>query len=75
MDQAYKVSISCLEITVVARCTRPDMAFVVHKTTGQTYQSLITDYKAAKRISQYINGIRGFELNLTPGKSAGKTFI
>ena len=33
----------------------------------------IRDYKAAKRISQYINGIRGFELNLTPGKSAGKT--
>ena len=57
----------------VSRCTRPDIAFAVHKATRQTHQPRIHDYKLAKLIARYLKGTCSFKLRMTPATSARKT--
>ncbi|CAI5725092.1 unnamed protein product [Peronospora effusa] len=57
----------------VARCTRSDIAFAVHKATRQTHQPRVHDFKLAKRIARYLKGTRKYKLPMTPTKNAGKS--
>uniref|UniRef100_A0AAV1VIT7 Reverse transcriptase Ty1/copia-type domain-containing protein n=1 Tax=Peronospora matthiolae TaxID=2874970 RepID=A0AAV1VIT7_9STRA len=50
----------------VARCTRPDIAFAVHKATRQTHEPRICDWKLAKRIVRYLSGKRGLKISMKP---------
>ena len=50
----------------VARCTRPDIAFAVHKATRQIHQSRLHDLKLAKRIAPYLKGTRILKRRMKP---------
>ncbi|CAI5725764.1 unnamed protein product [Peronospora destructor] len=50
----------------VARCTRPDIAFAVHKTTRQTHQPRLHDWKLAKRVARYLKGTKTMKINMKP---------
>uniref|UniRef100_A0AAV1TDT7 Polyprotein n=1 Tax=Peronospora matthiolae TaxID=2874970 RepID=A0AAV1TDT7_9STRA len=52
----------------IARCTRPDIAFAVHKATRQTHQPRLHDMKLAKRIAQYLKGTRDYKFRMEPVK-------
>ncbi|CAI5708159.1 unnamed protein product [Peronospora effusa] len=54
----------------VVRCTRPDIAFAVHKETRQTHQPRVHELKLAKRIARYLKGTHDFKLQMTPTKSS-----
>ena len=53
----------------VSRCTRPEIAFVVHKATRQTHQPRVHDYKLAKQIARYLKVTCEFKLRMTLAKS------
>uniref|UniRef100_A0AAV1UA30 Uncharacterized protein n=1 Tax=Peronospora matthiolae TaxID=2874970 RepID=A0AAV1UA30_9STRA len=53
----------------VARCTRPDIVFAVHKATHQTHQPLLHDWKLAKRVTRYLKGTKSMKLNMTPSEN------
>ena len=38
----------------IARCTRPDISFAVHRATRQTYHVSMKDWKMAKLIARYL---------------------
>lgn len=46
----------------IARCTRPDIAFAVHKATRQTHKPRMYDWKVAKRVARYLKGTKTFKL-------------
>ena len=46
----------------IARCSRPEIAFGVHKATRQTHKPRLYDWKVAKRVARYLNGTRTFKL-------------
>uniref|UniRef100_A0AAV1UC00 Reverse transcriptase Ty1/copia-type domain-containing protein n=1 Tax=Peronospora matthiolae TaxID=2874970 RepID=A0AAV1UC00_9STRA len=50
----------------VAHCTRPDVAFAVHKATRQTHRPRVHDWKLAKRIARYLKGTQGLKLKVKP---------
>uniref|UniRef100_A0AAV1UQN3 Integrase catalytic domain-containing protein n=1 Tax=Peronospora matthiolae TaxID=2874970 RepID=A0AAV1UQN3_9STRA len=50
----------------IARCTRPDVAFAVHKATRQTHAPRLKDWKLAKRIARYLKGTTALKLIMTP---------
>ncbi|OWZ16104.1 Methylmalonate-semialdehyde dehydrogenase [Phytophthora megakarya] len=40
----------------ITRCTRPDIAFAVHRATRHTHAPTLSDWKLAKRIARYLAG-------------------
>ncbi|KAE9028332.1 hypothetical protein PR002_g10426 [Phytophthora rubi] len=48
----------------VARCTRPDIAFAVHKTSRRTHDPTVVDWKLAKRVRGYLSGTKQLRLQL-----------
>uniref|UniRef100_A0AAV1UAA6 Uncharacterized protein n=1 Tax=Peronospora matthiolae TaxID=2874970 RepID=A0AAV1UAA6_9STRA len=48
----------------IARCTRPDICFAVHKTTRQTHKPTLKDWKTAKRIMRYLKMSKNLKLHL-----------
>ncbi|GMF58755.1 unnamed protein product [Phytophthora fragariaefolia] len=48
----------------VARCTRPDITFVVHKATRRTHAPTVADWKLAKRVLRYLAGTRSLKLRM-----------
>ncbi|KAG2771133.1 hypothetical protein PC129_g7245 [Phytophthora cactorum] len=46
----------------VASCTRPDIAFAVHKPSRRTHCPTIADWKLAKRILRYLSGTKSLSL-------------
>jgi hypothetical protein len=48
----------------LARCTRPDIAFAVHKATRRTHSPTMDDWKLAKRILRYLAGTRELRLSM-----------
>ncbi|KAG6613467.1 Integrase catalytic core protein [Phytophthora cinnamomi] len=48
----------------LARCTRPDIAFAVHKVTRRTHSPTMDDWKLAKRILRYLAGTRELRLGM-----------
>ncbi|OWY98658.1 Copia protein [Phytophthora megakarya] len=51
----------------IARCTRPDIAFAVHKVTRRTHCTTLADGKLAKRIARYLVGTRGLQQRMNGG--------
>ena len=49
----------------VARCSRPDIAFAVHKATRQTHAPRVLDWKLAKRVARYLKGTATLKLEMT----------
>ena len=52
----------------ITRCTRPDIAFAVHKVTRQTYAPRMFDWKLAKRIARYLKGTACLKITMTPAQ-------
>ncbi|CAI5703653.1 unnamed protein product [Peronospora effusa] len=48
----------------IARCTRPDICFAVHKATRQTHKPTTKDWKVAKSIARYLKMSKGLKLHL-----------
>ncbi|KAJ8523758.1 hypothetical protein ON010_g17361 [Phytophthora cinnamomi] len=48
----------------IARCTRPDIAFAVHKATRRTHAPTVADWKLAKRVLRYIAGTKSLRLRM-----------
>ena len=48
----------------IARCTRPDICFAVHKATRRTHKPTLQDWKTAKRILRYLNMSKNLKLYL-----------
>ncbi|GMG17047.1 unnamed protein product [Phytophthora fragariaefolia] len=48
----------------IARCTRPDIAFAVHKATRRTHAPTVADWKLAKRVLRYLAGTRSLKLRI-----------
>ncbi|KAG3017351.1 hypothetical protein PC120_g11052 [Phytophthora cactorum] len=51
----------------VARCTRPDIAFAVHKAWRRTHKPTTDDWKLAKRIMRYVASSKGLQLCMRGG--------
>jgi hypothetical protein len=43
----------------LARCTRPDIAFAVHKASRRTHSPTMSDWKLGKSLARYLAGTRG----------------
>nr|CCA23041.1 pol polyprotein putative [Albugo laibachii Nc14] len=48
----------------IARCTRPDICFAVHRVTRQTHKPTMDYLKMAKRISRYLKGTKMLKLQI-----------
>ncbi|POM77293.1 LOW QUALITY PROTEIN: Integrase catalytic core protein [Phytophthora palmivora] len=48
----------------VARCTRPDIAFAVHKVTRRAHCPTMADWKLTKRILRYLAGTKNVRLRM-----------
>ena len=55
----------------VARCTRPDIAFAVHKVTRRAHAPRLTDWKLAKRIARYLKGTAALRVTMIPEDNLG----
>nr|CCA24594.1 PREDICTED: copia proteinlike putative [Albugo laibachii Nc14] len=57
----------------LARCTRPDISFAVHKATRRTHRPTTNDWKLAKRIVRYLKGTKSmkFEMRITDKNPKG----
>ena len=53
-------------LLLVARCTRPDIVFAVHKATRQTYKPRLHYWKPGKRVARYLKGTQTMKLNIRP---------
>ncbi|KAE9207773.1 hypothetical protein PF004_g16945 [Phytophthora fragariae] len=40
----------------IARCTRPDIAYAVHRVTRRTHEHRVSDWRLAKKIARYLKG-------------------
>ena len=54
----------------IARCTRPDMCFAVHRATIQTHAPTIKDWKMAKRVSRYLKETKTLKLCINSTSSS-----
>jgi hypothetical protein len=50
----------------IARCTRPDISFAVHRLTRRTHAPRAQDWRLAKRILRYLNGTSALKLHMKP---------
>ena len=48
----------------VARCTRPDIIFAVHKATLHTHAPRVIDWKLAKRIARFLKGTAQLKITM-----------
>ncbi|POM67045.1 Pol Polyprotein [Phytophthora palmivora] len=48
----------------ISRCTRPDIAFAVHKATQRTHVPTASDWKLAKRVLRYLAGTKSLKLRM-----------
>ncbi|KAG3117247.1 hypothetical protein PI125_g3961 [Phytophthora idaei] len=48
----------------VARCTRPDITFAVHKASRDTHAPTASDWKLAKRVQRYLAGTKQMQLRM-----------
>ncbi|RAW21862.1 hypothetical protein PC110_g21693 [Phytophthora cactorum] len=48
----------------IARCTRSDISFTVHKATRRTHQPTMSDWKLAKKIARYLKDTKGLKLTM-----------
>ncbi|KAE9223164.1 hypothetical protein PF005_g6413 [Phytophthora fragariae] len=48
----------------VARCTRPDIAYTVHKASRRTHSPTMSNWKLGKRIARYLAGTKSLRLSM-----------
>ncbi|KAE9324368.1 hypothetical protein PR003_g16747 [Phytophthora rubi] len=48
----------------VVRCTRPDIAFAVHKASRRTHSPTMSDWKLGKRVARYLAGTKHLRLKM-----------
>ncbi|KAE9098045.1 hypothetical protein PF006_g23440 [Phytophthora fragariae] len=48
----------------VERCTRPDIAYAVHKASRRTHSPTMSDWKLGKRIARYLAGTKSLRLSM-----------
>ena len=48
----------------IARCTRPDICFAVHKATRQTHKPTSKNWKTAKRILRVLKMSKGLKFHI-----------
>ena len=48
----------------ITRCSRPDIAYAVHKMTRRTHAPRVCDMKMGKRILRYLNGSSAYRLKV-----------
>ena len=46
----------------IARCTRPDICFAVHRATRQTHKPTVKDWRTAKRVARYLKETKTLKL-------------
>ncbi|GMF17717.1 unnamed protein product [Phytophthora fragariaefolia] len=56
----------------IARCTRPDISFAVHKAIRHTHQPRTSDWKLAKRIAQYLKATKALKLRMDVSAADGR---
>uniref|UniRef100_H3GKF0 Integrase catalytic domain-containing protein n=1 Tax=Phytophthora ramorum TaxID=164328 RepID=H3GKF0_PHYRM len=54
----------------IARCTRPDIAFAVHKTSRRTHNPTMNDWKLATRVLRYLGGTKELRLQMRGDQKA-----
>lgn len=54
----------------VARCSRPDIAFAVHKATRQTHAPQVLDWKLAKCVVWYLKGKATLKFEMAPARTS-----
>ena len=54
----------------VARCSRPDIAFAVHKATRQTHAPRMLDWKLAKLVARYLKSTATLKLEMAPARTS-----
>ncbi|OWZ07207.1 putative mitochondrial protein [Phytophthora megakarya] len=55
----------------VARCTRPDIAFAVHKASRRTHAPTAHDWKITKRVFRYLGGTKELRFRIDGDKKLG----
>uniref|UniRef100_A0AAV1TB36 Reverse transcriptase Ty1/copia-type domain-containing protein n=1 Tax=Peronospora matthiolae TaxID=2874970 RepID=A0AAV1TB36_9STRA len=55
----------------VACCTRPDIAFAVHKVTRRVHAPRLADWKLDKRIARYLKGTAALKVTMIPEDNLG----
>lgn len=48
----------------IARCTRPDISFAVHKATRRTHQLSVSGWQLASRIARYLKAIKDINMHM-----------
>nr|CCA20622.1 Yokozuna putative [Albugo laibachii Nc14] len=56
----------------IARCTRPDIAFAVHRATRRSHAPREGDWLLAKRIAKYLKGTKGITFRMAGDKDANE---
>ena len=59
----------------IARCTRPDISFAVHKTQRRTHQPSMSDWKLAKRIARHLKETKSMKLKMSVPRNDGDQII
>uniref|UniRef100_A0AAV1T532 Integrase catalytic domain-containing protein n=1 Tax=Peronospora matthiolae TaxID=2874970 RepID=A0AAV1T532_9STRA len=49
----------------IARCSRPDISFAVHRATRRTHQPTVSDWKLAKRVARYLKTTKDMKLKMS----------
>uniref|UniRef100_A0AAV1U0S4 Uncharacterized protein n=1 Tax=Peronospora matthiolae TaxID=2874970 RepID=A0AAV1U0S4_9STRA len=55
----------------IARCSRPDISFAVHKATRRTHQPTISDWKLTKRVVRYLKETKNLKLKMIVSRNEG----
>ena len=59
----------------IARCTRPDIAFAVHRMTRHTHAPRNHDWKLGKRILRYLTGTSSWKLHMKKDPDTKLNFL
>ena len=54
----------------ISRCTRPDIAFAVHRATRKCHAPTMNDWKLAKRIARYLSGTKEMKMRMVEDDEA-----
>ncbi|POM68328.1 Integrase catalytic core protein [Phytophthora palmivora] len=57
----------------IARCTKPDIAFAVHKATRRTHAPTVADWKLVKRVLRYLAGTKSLKLRMKEVEDEGQS--
>ncbi|CAI5720386.1 unnamed protein product [Peronospora destructor] len=59
----------------LARCTRPDIAYAVHRATRRNHAPTTNDWQLSKRIARYLKGTMNVKLRIGQRDAEGKAAV